>query len=233
MSRRPEKRYAPAVNYHALSAAAVLQRTNSGRAGLSDAEAAQRLKQYGPNALRATPPASPWRVLLDQLRSVVVLLLVVAAAVSAVVRDVPEAIAIGAVLVINTLVGFVTELRARRAMEALLRLDAPSAVVIRDGRAREIDARELVPGDVVLLESGQSVAADARILEATDLRTIEAPLTGESLPVSKNALPVAEDTTLPDRTNMLYKGTTVAAGSARAVVVSTGMQTELGRIGGL
>ncbi len=170
---------------------------------------------------------------MDQFRSVVVLLLIAAVGVALAIGDLLEAAAIGVVLAINTLLAFVTELRARRAMEALLRLETPRAVVLRNGRRLEIDARELVPGDVVQVEPGQLVPADARVLRATDLRTNEAPLTGESLPASKSVEPVPADTPLPERSNMLYKGTTAVAGTGQALVVRTGMDTELGRIGGL
>jgi len=201
--------------------------------GLDDAEATRRLETYGPNALRAARPTSAWKILVDQVKSVVVALLFVAAGIALFLGDPLDAAAIAAVLVVNTLIGFVTEIRARRAMEALLRLETPRASVVRNGRVREIDAAGLVPGDVIALEAGQAIPADARVLIATELRTGEAALTGESLPVDKHAEPVAEDTPLPERKSMVYKGTTVVAGTGRAVVVGTGMATELGRIGGL
>ncbi|HEY8368116.1 MAG TPA: HAD-IC family P-type ATPase, partial [Thermodesulfobacteriota bacterium] len=144
-----------------------------------------------------------------------------------------DAAAIGAVLVINTTIGFVTELRARRAMQALLELEVARATVLRDGRTVEIDAREVVPGDVIILEAGQSVPADGRLLSTAELRVNEAALTGESLPVQKSTDPLPADTPLPDRSNMVFKSTTIAAGSARAVVTATGMATEVGRIGEL
>jgi P-type Ca2+ transporter type 2C len=232
-SIRPASTRAPATEVHALGVAEVLQRLGSHPSGLSEADAADRLRRFGPNALRTTPPASVWKILGDQFRSVVVLLLVLAAGLSVAMGEMLEAAAIGGVLFINTLIGFATELRARRAMEALLRLEVPRATVVRDGRAREIDARQLVPGDVIVLEAGYSVAADARLLEAMELRTGEAALTGESLPVDKCPEPVPGDTPLPERSDMLYKGTSVVAGTARAVIVATGMETELGRIGRL
>lgn len=218
---------------HTWTADEALERLSSGPDGLSDADARRRLQEYGPNALPAARPRSAWLILIDQLRSVVVLLLCAAAAVALITRDLMDAAAIGAVLLINTTLGFVTELRARRAMESLLRLQAPRAVAFRDRHARDIAARELVPGDVIQLEPGQFVPADARLLEASDLRTLEAALTGESLPVSKTVDPLSADTPLPERSNMLYQGTTVASGTARAVVVATGARTELGRIGEL
>jgi Ca2+-transporting ATPase len=136
-------------------------------------------------------------------------------------------------VVINTALGCITELRVRRAMEALLRLQVPKAIVVRDGDPQEIDARELVPGDVIQLEAGQFVPADARLIETADLTTMEAALTGESAPVPKSEDRVSEDAPLPDRIDMMYQGTTVADGRGRALVAATGTQTELGRIGEL
>jgi Ca2+-transporting ATPase len=202
--------------------------------GLSSEEVRTRLERYGPNRLEVARPAPAWRILLDQFRSVVVILLVVAAGIAWALADTADAVAIAAVLVINAGLGFVTELRARRAMEALKQLDVPRAVVVRGGRTLEISARELVPGDVIVLESGQSVPADARLIESTDLRLTEAPLTGESLPVDKEAEQVLDaPTVLAERINMVYQATVVVAGTARAVVVATGNRTEVGRIGAL
>jgi Ca2+-transporting ATPase len=220
--------------WHALPAHEVLSAVDGDASGLSEAEAARRLAHYGPNVLSVTPAEAAWRILIRQARSVVVGLLVVATVLAWWTSDVVDAGAILAVLLLNVGMGFVTELRARRAMQALLRLDVLSAVVVREGRARAVDAHELVPGDVIELEPGQAVPADARLLVATALQTVEASLTGESTAVAKSAeaeLPV--DTSLPDRGTMVYKGTTVADGVARAVVVATGMQTEVGRIGTL
>ena len=160
-------------------------------------------------------------------------LLVAAAVISLLFGERIEALAIGAVLAINTAIGFTTELRARRAMAALLQLDVPRAFVVRAGLLRAIDAHQLVPGDIIELNAGQSVPADGRIVEQTDLRTDEAALTGESLPVSKHTATLPATTPLADRTNMVYKGTTVAAGTARVLVTGTGAATELGRIGTL
>jgi Ca2+-transporting ATPase len=212
----------------------VLARQGVGSSGLSEAEAAERLGRYGRNALLAAKPVSGWKILVDQFRSVVVILLVVAAAVAWVIGEPVEALAVLAVLAINAALGFTTEYRARGAMAALLRLEVPHATVVRDGRSREISARELVPGDVIVLEAGQAVPADARLLSGSELRTNESALTGESLPVSKRTdADLSPDTPLAERVNTIYMSTAVVAGSARAVVVSTGMQTEVGRIGGL
>ena len=187
----------------------------------------------GPNRLEAAKPVSRLKIFTDQLRSVVVALLVAAAAMSLALGERVEAVAIGVVLLINTAIGFVTELRARTAMAALLRLDVPRAFVVRGGHLLALDAHALVPGDVVEINAGQRVPADGRLLDGTDLRTDEAALTGESLPVSKTVAAVAADTPLADRTNMVYKGTVVVAGTARALVTGTGGATEIGRVGAL
>src|SRR5690606_12018484 len=219
--------------WHALAPEDALARLESSRDGLTGDEARRRLERYGPNTLRPPKPISAWRILLGQLKSVVVLLLFAAAAVALFLGHPLDAAAIGAVLVINTAPGFFTELRARQALQARLARQAARATVVRDGRAAEIDARELVPGDVVVLEAGQSGPAAGRLLSATELRVDEAALTGESLPVQKHTRPLPEDTPLPDRQNMVFKATTAVAGSARALVTATGMATEVGRFGEL
>ena len=215
-----------------MPAPEVLTAHDSVALGLSSAEASRRLTRYGPNVMRVVKPEPAWRILLQQMRSVVVLLLVVAALLAWFLSERADAIAIGAVLVLNVGIGFATELPARRAMEALRRLDAPSATVLRDGRVLAMDARALVPGDVITLEAGQAVPADGRLLAATELRVVEAALTGESATVEKHADAVLSiDTPLPDRETMVFKGTTIAEGSGRAVIVATAMATEVGRIG--
>jgi Ca2+-transporting ATPase len=220
--------------WYALSSGAVLAQLNSSRRGLAKAEAEARLAQYGSNSLRVGKPISPWKILGDQFRSVVVVLLLVAAVVAWIVGDAVEALAVLGVLIINASIGFVTELRARTAMAALLRLEVPHATVLRDGKREDVSATSLVPGDVIVIEAGQAVPADARLIAATELRTSEAPLTGESLPVDKNASEVLPtDTPLADRTNAIFMSTAVVAGSGTAVVTATGMQTEVGRIGAL
>lgn len=203
--------------------------------GLDDATAAERRKTYGSNVLRLAPPTPAWRILVAQFRSVVVLLLAGAALIAWLTSDPIDAWAIGAVLILNAAIGFITEMRARRAIESLTTLAPRRAMVTRPDHASgvDVDASVLVPGDVVIVEAGGAVPADARVLHETGLRVNESPLTGESVPVSKTTDVVPAMTPLADRANMIYTGTTVADGRATAVVVATGMQTEIGRIGGL
>jgi Ca2+-transporting ATPase len=231
VSRGPESAL---VAWHTLSIPDALTRLRSAPAGLDAAEAARRLREYGPNVLAVAKPASALSILLAQLRSVVVALLAVAALAAFLLSDALEAAAIGVVLLINVALGFVMELRARRSMEALLGLDAPRATVVRGGEVRPVAAREVVPGDVIVLEEGQAVPADARLLQSAELRTNEAALTGESLPASKRADAVLPpDTPLAERENLVYRSTLVVGGAGRAVVVATGAATEVGRIGTL
>jgi P-type Ca2+ transporter type 2C len=220
--------------WHTVDVGTVLAALETSADGLSPDEAQRRLVRYGPNRIDVAAPASVWSILVAQFRSVVMLLLVVAAGLAFVLSDTADAVAIGVVLLINAALGFITELRARRSMEALRQLEVPRATVIRDGGLLEISARELIPGDVIALESGQSVPADARLIEATEMRVSEGPLTGESLPVEKDADAVlAPDVVLAERTNMVYQATAVVAGAGRAVVVATGAATEVGHIGAL
>jgi Ca2+-transporting ATPase len=220
--------------WHVLSAAEVLERLGASPGGLTSAEAAARLARHGPNLLVAARPVSAWTILVAQFRSVVVLLLVAATVIALAIGDLSEAVAIAAVLAINTAIGFGVELRARRVMEALLGHRVPEATVTRDAAERRLGADVLVPGDVVHVGEGEWIPADARLLDAVEARTSEAALTGESTPVEKRVEPLADpDAPLAERTSMLYAGTALATGSARAVVVATGMDTELGRVGRL
>jgi Ca2+-transporting ATPase len=200
------------------------------RPGLSAAEAARRLVEHGRNELARDEAASRWRLLARQLASPMVWLLVVAAALAAALGEVADAAAVAAILVLNALVGFFQERRAEQAVRALRALTAPRARVVRDGRAAIVAAAEVVPGDLLALEGGDIVAADARVLAAHRLLIGEAALTGESVPVEKDPAPVDPSTPLAERRDHVFAGTTVAAGTGVAEVVATGMQTELGRI---
>jgi P-type Ca2+ transporter type 2C len=198
--------------------------------GLTGELAAQRLAEVGPNQIAQQRARSPWAMLLSQFASPLIWLLLAACVVSGVVGDAVDAVAIGVILVLNALVGFFQEFRAEKAISALREMTAPEARVLRDGRAAMIPATGVVPGDVLLLEPGDVVAADARLLDAHALTTNEAALTGESLPVEKSTTPARPDAPLAERHDSVFMGTAVATGTARAQVVATGMQTELGRI---
>ncbi len=201
--------------------------------GLSSDEAARRLEEVGANELRRDNGTPPWRVLARQFTSPVVLLMLGAAAVSGVLREVADAIAISAIVFLNAVVGFVQEYRAERSVLALRALTAPHARVLRDGRQAVVSATTIVPGDLLLLEAGEIVAADAQLVEAYHLAASEAPLTGESTPVDKYLGSVAPDAALTDRHDYVFQGTAIATGTGRAIVTRTGMATELGRIASL
>ncbi|MBZ0268380.1 cation-transporting P-type ATPase [bacterium] len=201
--------------------------------GLREGEARKRLQKLGKNLLRETKPKSAWRILVDQFRSLVVGLLGLAAIVSFTFARWLEGVAILVVLAFNAAIGFATEFRAVRSMEALRRLSRTTAKVLRDGHVREIPASMLVTGDVVLLEGGDIVTADLRLLEASKVQADESTLTGESMPVGKQADAVDDGAPLAERRCMLFKGTAVTRGSAVGVVTATGMSTELGRIASL
>jgi P-type Ca2+ transporter type 2C len=222
------------TRWHALPPTAALESLSTTERGLDHEEAARRREEHGPNRLARIQAVSAWSVLVDQFRSIVVLLLVAAMVVALALGDVVEAVAIAGVLAINAAIGFVVELRARRAMDALLLYEAPTARVRRGDGVESVGADELVPGDVVELEEGDAVPADGRLLEVSGLRVNEAPLTGESLPVDKEVGALAEeDVPVGDRRPMVYSGTTVVAGRGTLLITGTGERTELGRIGAL
>jgi Ca2+-transporting ATPase len=201
--------------------------------GLDASEVKARRRRFGANRLRSIKSKSAWQILVEQFRSLIVLMLIVAAALSFAFGEWVEGVAVTAVIIINAAIGFVTELRAVRSMEALQRLGSVSAKVRREGRVQEIPAEKLVPGDIVLLEGGDVVTADLRLVEASKLQANESALTGESVPVSKNLEALAEETPLAERASMVFKGTAITRGAGEGVVVATGMETELGRISSL
>jgi Ca2+-transporting ATPase len=200
------------------------------RTGLSTAEAERRQLEVGPNEIAQERAEPAWLLLLSQFTSPVVLLLLAACLLAAFLGELADSIAIGTIVIINGLVGFLQEYRAERAVRALRSMTAPRARVVRDGHVRMIPAATVVPGDVLVLEGGDVVAADARLLEANVLRTLEAPLTGESTPVQKQTRPAALDAPLAERHDQVFMGTSVAAGTGVAVVEAIGMRTDLGRI---
>jgi len=217
--------------WHTLKAEDVLRNLAVQSKGLTTAEAQRRLEQYGPNQLQEAPRPTFLQTLWEQLNNFVVILLIVASVISALLGDYVEAAAIMAIVVLNAVLGIVQERRAEEALAALKKLASPDAQVLRDGSRRSIPAYELVPGDIVFLEAGNFIPADVRLLEAVNLRVEEASLTGESLPVQKNAATVLDkNVPLGDRKNTAFMGTVVSYGRGRGVVTSTGMRTQLGLI---
>jgi Ca2+-transporting ATPase len=208
--------------------------------GLRMAEAQARLRKHGRNELAAERPVPAWRKFLAQFQDVLVILLLIATLISAGLwlfeRDTAlpyEALAILAVVLLNAIMGYIQQARAEEAVAALRHMSAAHANVIRDGERKNIPAAELVPGDIILIEEGDTIPADARLIHETALQTAEAALTGESLPVSKDTAPVAEEAGVGDRNNMVFSGTAATYGRGKAVVVATGMLTEMGRIAGM
>jgi calcium-translocating P-type ATPase len=216
--------------WHALDRAEVESYLQTGEHGLSQAEAGRRLERYGPNQLEEEPPPSALEVLLRQFKSPLIYILLIAATVTILLGEYVDAGVIGAVLVLNAAIGFTQERRAEASVRALMRLAAPQAHVIREGREREIESRELVPGDLVLLESGTRVSADLRLVRTTNLSIDESLLTGESVPVGKRSVAQEEHAQLADRKSMAYMGSVVSSGRGRGYVVSTGDRTELGKV---
>ncbi|CAN5624652.1 hypothetical protein BH10CHL1_BH10CHL1_40410 [soil metagenome] len=223
------------TTWHTLEIPEALKNLQSdATSGLDEAAVARRLTEHGPNALVERGGKSPWHILWEQLTATMVIILIVAALLSAFLGDYKDAIVILVIVVLNALLGFSQEYRAERAMAALKKLAVPTVKVRRNGRVQEISARDLVPGDLVLLEAGNLVPADGRVLESANLRIQEAALTGESEAVDKDphSLPQA-DLPLGDRRNMAYMGTVVTYGRGQMITTATGMSTELGSIASL
>ncbi len=206
-------------------------------AGLSTPEATSRLTRVGPNELTAEKPVPAWRKFVSQFTDVLVILLIIAAAISTAIwfieRDsnLPyEALAIFAIVLLNAIMGYIQQAKAEQAVAALRKMSAADAQVIRDGTIQSVPATQLVPGDLIVIEEGNTIPADARVIQSTALQAAEAALTGESLPVSKDTALITQDTELGDRHNMIFSGTAVTYGHGRAIVTATGMQTQMGRI---
>jgi Ca2+-transporting ATPase len=203
--------------------------------GLGADEVTARQARFGPNEIEEEPPRARWRILLAQFTNTLTVVLLAAMAVTALIDEVTDTVVIGAIVILNATIGFVQESKAEQAMAALRRMASPSARVVRDGGQQTLDAVELVPGDVVLLEAGDVVPAGLRLIDCPGLRTDEAALTGESVPVDKDPRPLEEGAgeLITDRRNMAFKGTAVVHGRARGLVVATAMATELGHVAGL
>ncbi|NOZ68734.1 MAG: calcium-translocating P-type ATPase, PMCA-type [Deferribacteres bacterium] len=219
------------MNWHQKDIKEIFEYLKSSSEGLSSDDAAKRLDEYGPNVLQETGKKTAFMMFLDQFKDFMIMILIAAAVVSGMMGELSDTIAIVVIVILNAIIGFVQEYRAEKAMRALKEMAAPTALVLRDRKPVDINASELVPGDMVLLEAGKIVPADMRLTEAAQIRIEEAALTGESVPVDKTAETLSgESIPLGDRRNMAFKGTTVSYGRGTGIVISTGMKTELGKI---
>ena len=224
--------------WHAMDIEEVMAALETSPKGLASEEAARRLQKYGYNELVERKRIGPLQIFLNQFKDIFVIMLLVAIVLSVIIgwykggefEEYVDAITISAIVALNAVVGFVQEYRSEKAIEAMKKLAAPRARVLRDGKETIIPAREVVPGDVILLEAGDRVPADARLIEVVDLKTVEAALTGESTPIDKNTDVMDEQTPVSDRRNMVFMGTHTTYGRGKAVVVATGMTTEFGKI---
>jgi len=217
-------------SWHAMSPEETLKELNSTEHGLSQAEVQKRLAEYGLNELQKEKRASPIKMFLKQFTNILIIILLIATALSIAVEAIVDAIIIIAIVLATAILGFVEEFRSEKAVEALEKMTAPTAIVLRDKKEVKVPASEIVPGDVILLFTGDRVPADARLIESVNLKVDEASLTGESSPVNKNVDACAEGLPLNDRRNMAFTGTVVVYGRGKAVATTTGMNTEFGKI---
>ena len=208
----------------------VLTELKTSKNGLTEKEAAARLLVYGPNEIKSEKKISPIRIFLEQFHSFVIYILIAALAISIFLGETVDAIVIGIIVVLNAIFGFIQEYRAEKSIEALKKLSSLKATVIRDNHEKDIDAKLLVPGDILKLDTGDKIPADSRLIEAVELQTQEASLTGESSPVKKELKVLAPKTQLADRINMVFSGTIISSGKGKAVVTHTGMRSQIGRI---
>ena len=221
----------PIIPWYTFTIEDTFKKIQSQSSGLTNTEVENRLKQYGANELQAARHISPWEILLEQFKNVLILILLGATVISLFLGHGIESIVIAVIVLFAVVLGFVQEYRAERAIDALREMAAPTATVLRDGVETKISARELVPGDIIILRTGDRIPADARLLESINLQVEEAALTGESVPVEKNIKPLEDvDLSIGDRKNMIYAGTVVTYGRGRALVIATAMQTEFGKI---
>ena len=216
--------------FHALSVTETFESLETDKKGLTEAEAAKRLGKYGKNEFQQFHRCRAIKILFDQFSSLLIVILILAAVLSLLLGEVFDAIAIFAVLILNAVLGFVQEYKAEKALEELEKIETLDARVIRDGEEKTIDASLLVPGDIVLLYEGEKIPADCRVLESVSMEVDESMLTGESLPVYKQNQKVDKEFVLAERKNMVYSASMIARGRGKAVVVSTGMKTEIGKI---
>jgi len=216
--------------HHDQSVKEVFYGLHSNAGGLDSKEAKKRLESYGKNIIKEKKRISPVKIFINQFKSFIIGILIAAVVISLVIGERIDAIVIGIILVLNAAFGFVQEYRAEKAIEALKKMASLKAKVIRNNEKIEIDASEIVPGDILILETGDKIAADARLIEAINLETQEAALTGESTPVKKELKVLAEKTPVADRINSVFSGTVITNGRGKAVAIATGMKTEFGKI---
>lgn len=214
-----------------MEVAQVLKEMNTNaHQGLSDEEVRIRLEKYGHNELKKERPTSPFTLFINQFKNILIIILLIAIGLSAVVGEVMDAAIIGVIIIFCAVLGFIQEYRAERALEALKKMLSPTITALRGGKESEILSKEVVPGDILLLEAGDKIPSDARLIEIHSLKCDEASLTGESVPVGKDVKPLPENARVSDKKNMVFTGTTVTYGRGKAVVTSTGMRTEFGKI---
>lgn len=218
------------AGYYSKTENEIFKELSTDKDGLTEKEAEARLQKYGYNEIKETKKISPLKIFLQQFNSAVVYILIAALAISIFVGEEIDAIVIGIILILNALFGFYQEYRAEKSIEALKRMASLKATVIREGKEKEIDAKLLVPGDIVKLAEGDKIPADSRVFELANLQTQEAALTGESTPIKKEIKVLAEKTPLADRINMVFSGTIITSGKGKAIITGTGMQSEIGKI---
>ncbi|NNC94034.1 MAG: cation-transporting P-type ATPase [Chitinophagales bacterium] len=218
---------------HRIDTDEVISRLESSTGGLSSEQVSKRLAKYGPNKIPEPQQTGIFTILLSQFNSPIVYLLILASGASILFRDYTEAIAIFLVIIVNAVIGFIMEFQARKSMAALKELDKSFTKVYRNGSLVEVSSETLVPGDMIYLEAGDIIPADARLIQVNNIEVDESPLTGESFPVSKSTDVLQEDTITADKINVLFKGTSVTRGNAKAILYNTGSKTELGKIAGM
>lgn len=206
------------ANYHSLEIGEVISSLQSSRSGLITNEAKDRLVKFGHNELAKKKGISPWMLFLEQFKSILIIILLIAVVLSAVIGEPIDAIIIGVIVLFACGLGFIQEYRAERAMEALKKMAAPTASVLRDGSEQEIPARELAPGDVIIIRTGDRIPVDARLIEAVNLKTNEAPLTGESVPIEKITASIQGDINIGDKRNMVFMGTALTPAETLKII---------------
>ncbi|RLE45497.1 ATPase, partial [Candidatus Woesearchaeota archaeon] len=221
------------MDYHAVDIKEVLTELKTTENGLSEAEARKRLEEYGPNKIVGEQKSAPLKIFLAQFKSSIVWILIAAMIISGIADEWTDFWVISVIVVLNAIMGFAQEYKAEKAIEALKKIMSPKARVIREGKEEIINAENIVPGDLLVLETGDKISADARLIKCHNLATQEAALTGESIPVKKEVTITEKDTPVADRKNMIFAGTIITNGHAKAIVTATGMKTEIGKIAGM